>query len=186
MERILYIGLDDSNHADASKRAEIITAIFSFKHEDSLRKVWPKQRRKGNALRSMRNPGLDYRFTILDEEVFTHTPYNIPLLAPYLIDNFIEGLVEKPDNIKIYLDGLHTSKHKDLLRESFRGEFPDVVVSHFTKNKGVPNCPRVVDLAHNYANMLINEPSGIVLNDPKRVIVPGEELLKRALKFSEA
>ena len=35
----LYVGLDDSNHAGTSK-GEIIVAVFSPIHEDSLVKGW--------------------------------------------------------------------------------------------------------------------------------------------------
>lgn len=126
---ILYIGLDDSNHSpDTNKRAEIVVATFSFLYRDSIRKRWINRKRYDEAQNWMKNPERDYRFLTLDDTMFAHTKYNLCLAAPFLIDNFRLNCPRKIDGIKVYLDGLQVSKHKKVLRQELRQEFPDAVV----------------------------------------------------------
>ena len=186
MERTLYVGLDDSNHSTQNKRAEIIVATFSFLKEDSIKQKWPNRKRYDEANRWIDPPKRDYRFLTLEGEEFTGTRFNLCLAAPYLINDFRSEFEEQIEGIKVYLDGLQLSKHKEILREELRGEFPKVIVDSFQKRMGVPDCPKVVDIADIWANTIYTDSAGKFLNNPKRVLVPNEEILKRALKFYEA
>jgi len=134
MNEILYVGLDDSNHAGDSS-GEIIIATFSYQHEDSVVKPFKNSRRPSYAERWVKREGRDTRFTILTHEKVRHSSYNLPIVAPFLIFDFLSTAEEIPDHLKIYLDGRLEKKHKDLLREDFREDFPNVVIDNFIKKK---------------------------------------------------
>lgn len=146
LENILYVGLDDSNHA-GERRGEIVVATFSFNHEDSLVKNFRRKRDFRRAENWLKNSETDYRFCVLMDEKFRHIYTNLPYTAPFLINSFLKDYSEEVSNIKIYLDGFVESKYRNLLKKSF-SDYPNLAVDYFIKRRGIHNCPNVVYMAH--------------------------------------
>jgi hypothetical protein len=142
--KVLYVGIDDSNHAGKNK-GEVVLATFSFLHEDSLVKKFPNKRDSRMVEEWIKNPARDYRFAILEDEKFRHCSTNLPYAAPGLVRSFLKDYGGEIEKIKLYLDGLMHREHKEALRKEFC-DFP-FVVDNFIKNQGIHNCPSLVYMA---------------------------------------
>ncbi len=162
----LYFGFDESNHAGTNKKGEIVVAVFSIDHDDSLMREWPNTRRTSDFEKWLTFPGHDYRFTILtgDEYKYRSSAANLTEACQTLVTSVLtEPKSPFPDynpdisKIKLYFDGGGFGKEqKDFLRGYFKGlGLSDVVVDNFIKknknNRGKtrkgPRCPRLVYLA---------------------------------------
>jgi hypothetical protein len=134
--KTLYVGVDDSNHADKVRPAEVILATFSFDHADGCireKKIGRKKNHK-ESIGWLKYPQRDYRFTILTDGKFVHTCYNLPLIVPFLIRDYLKENTEV-NNLEIHLDGAFLPEYKEnLVREmaEFEGR---ISVSNFVKDK---------------------------------------------------
>lgn len=173
----LYVGLDDSNHAGTSK-GEIIVAVFSPIHEDSLVKSWGNGRLSSSNLeRFFENPERDYRFTLLTDEKYRHNSQNLPQNASLLVNPYLDSLNGEIDILKIYLDGNLKSRERIKLKEKFTN-VPNLVLDNFIKKKRTTrnnqiikghHCPRLVYIADSLANALYKEPIGKLLENEKMI-----------------
>ncbi len=187
----LYFGLDDSNHA-GQKKGEIIVATYSFWQEDSIVRDWPNTRNHSDSLKWLSTEGRGRVFTVLLHEENRHIDYNLPLVAPYLINHVLERTYGGPDNIKIFLDGHLRTSDRKILREDFSEIFPNVVVDNFTKKergRGMvkrkrPHCPAVVNIADNLSNYLFcNRSLEELTNSRGMVPIDREEIVERIKLF---
>lgn len=171
LEEILYVGVDDSNHAGKTK-GEIIVATFSFYHKDSLVRKFPNKREYELVKNWFedRDAPKDFRFTVLFDEKYRHISNNLPVAAPYLIRNFLKDNQNnrKIKNIKIYFDGRLVPSQKKYMREVF-SDFPKVVVDNFIKKRGIHRCPFVVYSADVMAHSLYKTEISKLLEHPKLV-----------------
>lgn len=132
--KTLYVGADDSNHGNKAKPAEVIMAIFSFESADSFirRRTVNKKRNHRESINWLEYPLRDYRFTILKDVKFASTCYNLPLVVPFLISDY---LTTNPDikNLEIQLDGALLPIYKEMMVKNLEG-FENVSVSNFAKS----------------------------------------------------
>jgi hypothetical protein len=164
---ILFSGFDDSNHAGSSK-GEIIVAVFSTIHEDSIVKPCLNRRDYSAVSEWLENPQRDYCFTILTAEKFRYSNQNLALVAPFLLREYLRKNIEfNPQKVKLYLDGRLDARGKSLIRANI-GEkiptIPEIIIDSFIK-KGKnrrghiqkhPECPFLVYAADVLANQLLN------------------------------
>src|SRR3989338_10701753 len=102
----LYVGVDDSNHAGTNKKGEIIVATFSTHLEDSIAKNQINRREAGKAYGWAQSSGRDYLFTILTDERSRRCSYNLVLVAPLLVKEFLKKhSIDDSLNIGLYFDG---------------------------------------------------------------------------------
>lgn len=144
----LYVGFDDSNHAGKTSE-EIIVAVFSNNYKDSLIKKCPKRRNFQGAGEFLNNSGRDFRFTTLEHEGAKKN-FNLPLVAPYLIKNYIR-FRDNLYKISLFFDGPFEKRWEEIIEEDLR-EFNIKI-----KNFSGPNkyrCPEVLCVADTKANLL--------------------------------
>jgi len=185
----LYFGFDESNHAGTNKKGEIVVAVFSVEHEDSIVRNWPNSRRNSELEKWLNHQGHDYRFTILTGEEYKYksSASNLTEAAQTLVTSVLTEPIspfsqDTPLNvncIKIYFDGGGFRKdQKDLLRDYFKNfGLTDVIVDNFikkNKNNGGkirkgPKCPRLVYLADILSHPLGELPGRELLSHPKFV-----------------
>ncbi|MDP3881816.1 MAG: hypothetical protein Q8Q31_02975 [Nanoarchaeota archaeon] len=116
----IYVGTDDSNHAGTNKKGEIIVATFSIYHEDSIVKSQTNRREASKAYEWVRSPGRDYLFTILADERSRRCGYNLVLVAPLLVKEFLKRhQVDSPLAINLYFDGPLRGYQRRFVREDF-------------------------------------------------------------------
>lgn len=154
----LYIGLDDSNHA-GKRGGEIITAIFSKYYLDKQINVFPRERKKREYYEIkewMNKTERDFRFTILTHKTLLKGAYNLPLVAPYLINDYLkkEKDIEK---LYIYFDGKLEKSWEDILKRDFKKY--QLMISNFTgPNK--TKIPNVLGIADRFSNFIFREKLG--------------------------
>jgi hypothetical protein len=158
----LVVGLDDSNHAGISK-GEIVAATFSLVKEDGIVRDFPNSRSKSGLEKWLSSESRDYRFDILNAEIYRHSNQNLVSCAPELIKKYLEDESLFPKELKVYLDGRLERGLRDYLRQQFFGfhGIERVIVDNFIKKRTNsqgriskrPHCPAVVYyadiLAHN-------------------------------------
>lgn len=174
---VLYVGLDDSNHAGCSK-GEVVVSIFSLIHEDSLVRGWGNGRLISSKLEDFfENPERDFRFTLLTDERYRYSSQNLPQIAPNLINSYLKDFEGNIDTIKIYLDGVLKSHERKKLKQQF-ANISNLVVDNFIKKRRIKKgkrivkghyCPRVVYVADSLANNLYKEPIGKLLENEKMI-----------------
>lgn len=146
--KTIYVGMDNSNHAGKTS-GEIIVAISSLFHEDSIVKNFGTKRcmdyknwlYEPNKKRIM-------KFGVLKDEKFRHIHQNIPCTAKELTDKIIEELSICPEEaiLKLYIDGPVKMRDKQRLRDEFK-EYSGFTISNFVKKMGVHHCPKLVYMA---------------------------------------
>ncbi len=187
MERgTLYFGFDDSNHAGET-RGEIIVATYSWDRKDSVVKGRPNTRNHSRALSWVDSEGRGMVFTILTHYENRHVSYNLPLVAPYLVERVLEIQGdEKPKNINLYFDGNFSSLDRKILRKDFKKSFPEIVIDNFIKKRNMrkrPHCPNVVYKADNLANYFFSNGLDNLLGDERMVTIDEADLAKRMKLF---
>tara|TARA_B100002003_G_C14145063_1_gene550546 strand:- start:354 stop:926 length:573 start_codon:yes stop_codon:yes gene_type:complete len=178
-KKILYVGIDDSNHA-GDEKGDIIAATFSFNHKDSLVGRFPNHKDDLAYSKWVNDPSeqRDYRFVTLFNTELRHTQPNIPLVVPELLESFLEEQDEEIDGIKIYIDGILRGHHKTQLRDVFSERYAPFVVANFVKKHGAPHkYNNMVYMADTLASSLYAEES--ISENPKRIFVDELEILKR-------
>lgn len=155
--RTLYVGIDDSNHGNKAKPAEVILATFSIYPTDSYiqDKIVKRRRNHAEAISWLELPERDYRFTVLTDPLFATRIYNIPLVAPFLIKDYLNG---NPDinSLEIHIDGAILPVYRDKLTEELREFSDDVQVSNFVKAKVQSFGPRRKLCTHQMRSLLIH------------------------------
>lgn len=174
--RTLYVGIDDSNHGNKAKPAEVILATFSFDPADiCIRdKIIGKKKNHKESIGWLKYSERDYRFTILTDGRFTHTCYNIPLAAPFLIRDY---LTQNPDveDIEMHIDGSLPQRYKEnLLRElmEFEGH---ISISNIVKDKVMRFGERTKTLCrHQMRSLLIHHADALAYSIARNFNVPRE------------
>ncbi len=174
---VLYIGLDDSNHAWNKKIGEVVAAVFSFNCEDSVIKRHPHTRDSSFVNKWFKNPNRDYLFAILTREEFRHTSTNLPYAAHYVIEHYLKNNTDYASKIEMYLDGWIRSWQKERLKEHFNyiKDCPRITIRNFPKKKGVHECPTVVYVADIQARRLFRTPLEKLNENPGLITVPFNE-----------
>ena len=194
-EKVLWIGIDDSNHAGDKKTAkglkgEIIVAIFSHNVDDWKVRVFPNRRDCQKTEKFLQDPLRDFRFTLLTAEAYRTNSQNLPVILPFLVQNFFKE--REKDYRKVYagLDGYLNKDKKSDLGVSLSGicgvdPQEDIKIRYFlkkgfsrdrrTKRKMTvkrPKCPSLIYHADVKANSLLDLPTIDLLNHPKMVALP--------------
>lgn len=192
-DRILYVGLDDSNHA-GKRKGEIITAVFSHIYEDSLKTHFPRERKIEEDIQSKNWIGKkrkrDFRFTILTHNISSKNSYNLFLVAPYLIQNYLEKIYPPDlDKIEIYFDGKMMKSWEEMLQEDFKKIIPIGCFNFTGPNK--TNVPYVLGVADRISHFLFKGEFGnldSLLKNPKMVPINCEDtdFIKRKEGFSNS
>ena len=131
---ILYVGLDDSNHAGRTK-GEIIVATFSLEHKNSVFKGFPNRRKRDKAKSFFQEQDNDYRFTILMHETVSKrsSSLNLAVSTYPLIESYLEQTGLEIDKLKVYLDGQLGAETRIELRENLRPLCVDTMVTNNIK-----------------------------------------------------
>ncbi len=168
-ERILYVGLDDSNHV-GKRTSEIVVAAFSFQYEDGVVKNYGKRAKIEKVHEWLNDQNRDYRFAILIEEKFKHTNTNLPYTANGLVKSFLNDYNQKIGKIYLYFDGELSQNQRDNLKLnfSFLSEFK---FDNFTKQNRYHKCPKVVYIADALASSLYHKEFSYIFEHEKRVII---------------
>ena len=98
LENILYMGLDDSNHA-GKRKGEVAVAAFSFDYKDSLVQNFGKRSHRREVDEWLSLPQRDYNLTLLAGRRFRHNHNNLPYVAKILVPEFIYSLSSKPNKL---------------------------------------------------------------------------------------
>lgn len=162
--KVLYIGADDSNNHD-TRRARILTTVFSLEHEDSLYKSFSKERDKVGLCYWLEEEHKTraFRFALLTEACFNHMQPILPLAIPKLVLDYAPTLSEVPKKVWICIDGIVPRAHKDYIRNYLGNYFEEVVVNNVIKRRGLMArnsrdkklyCPRVLKMADTCANQI--------------------------------
>jgi hypothetical protein len=161
-KKVLYVGADDSNHAGENVKGEIILATFSYNHADSLVRLHKNRRDQAATVDWIKTPGNYYLYTLLTEESYRRRGDNLPKILPFLVKRFLASN-ERPEALKLYLDGPLSWQDKDYLREEFK-HIPKVVIANFIKKRNIngvlhkrPICPNLVYIADNLAHGIFPE-----------------------------
>ncbi len=108
--KTLYIGLDESNHGNYP---EICVATFSTLRVDCRPKKFQLDR-VYTRLRCLEHPQRNYRFLILSNEQIKETKSKTSLIAPSLINPYLNG--KDFEEIKILLDGYFSRNDIKILK----------------------------------------------------------------------
>lgn len=176
----LYIGLDDSNHAGKTKQ-EIIVSIFSTFKEDSIVKKFPNRRDYEKTMNLLKSKKRDYRFLLLPHEISKSNKYNLPLVAPYLIEDYLNAnsIKDYETNIYLYFNGDLKNNWKKILKEDFK-DFKGLEMKTFS-SRGKQ--PLMVKLADTLANMLYRSPFNKLSQNKSFILVPEEKIIERRKLF---
>lgn len=173
----LYVAVDESNHNNGN---DIIVAVFSIFPEDKNPERFGK-REYLTTRNFLDKKGRDYRFTTLAPfQDFEKTSYNLYLITPFLIKNFIKDNKEFLE-LNILLDGHSKNKWEKILRwelKSFKTE-----VSNYWGKKKRRNYPLLLQAADVTASDLYKGFCSDILNNKKIVKLSLEELLRVKKKF---
>jgi len=142
---VLLVGADDSNHAGTNNYGEINTIVTSFLKEDGIISNFPNRRDFEATKKWLKNNERDYRFTLLFDESYRHSAFNLVYSVPRLIEKFLEENDINVKIIKIFLDGQLKKTGKEEIRDFFSGKrgIETVVVDNFIK-KNTGNSGRKV------------------------------------------
>ena len=178
----LYVGVDDSNHAGANKKGEVLVAIFSYDARAGYVNFQPSRRDVQKVHAFLSQPGNDYRFTILSDDESRHRGYNVALVAPLLLRHYLQDH-EPVREIVLACDGPLRGNQKRYLRDSFPER--EVHAEGFIKKVHRPNgklqpglhCPYVVVAADTLAHWMYGSLSlESLLGNPRMVPISQEEL----------
>ncbi len=180
LEKHLYVGFDDSNHAGLVKK-EIIVGIFSRMPEDNLIQRFPKKRNSKKVRNWLKNSDRDYRFTTLDHEFSFRNNYNLPLTAIYLVKDYLKSVDNKnfPTQISLNFDGLLRTGWRKILESDF-SDFR-LKIKNF-KGKEKRNCPKLMYIADVFAHYLFKNKFEKISRDKRLVVLP-REIYKREMLF---
>ena len=173
MQSTLYIGLDDSNHA-GKVRGEIVTAVFSVYYRDSLEYLYGRRGDICDVNKAMLRRGRHSNFTILTSPEYHKTRSNLPVAAPLLILNFLEGFrrTEELTRLEIGLDGKATEEDKEIILRDLPDRFEANIKGYPKGGRKKHNCPRTVYYADAIANSLFRRPLEETLADKRFVHFP--------------
>ncbi|MEX0920597.1 MAG: hypothetical protein WDZ69_03385 [Candidatus Pacearchaeota archaeon] len=155
-KEVLYIGMDESNHGETKPRiGEIIVASYSYDSFFWEEKKHPNRRNYARVVECMEND-FNYVFTIVPHGMAKINYSNLSNVAPFLIKEIISDK-DKPDKVKLGLDGELKRKDRRGFLEKIAEQDLDVTLKNFVKRKGVHQCPELIYLSHQIANNLLNK-----------------------------
>ena len=180
IRRDLYCGFDDSNHAGNNPKGEIIVGVFSERAEDFNREKFHKRRDVEKALCFVSKKHRGYLFTQLPKEADYLKHFNLPLVAPLFIKEYLarNSYGIEPTSLTLGFDGPIEKKWKNILEKDLE-MFPDVKIEYFTgKTKRV--CPISVYAADTISNWLFGLTfKEIVTEHSEMFNIPLETLAER-------
>src|SRR3989344_1054364 len=177
----LYIGFDDSNH-NGKRKGEVIVAIFSEIYQDNLITHFPRERRNKEFneiefwLKKISKR--DYRFTILTHLESKKGAYNLPLVAPYLVENYLKKR-EEINELHLHFDGELKKPWKEIAIKDFKKSNNLVIKNYTGENK--TEVPIVLGYADRMANFIFRGKRGNLdelLQNPKFVPIEQEFLIE--------
>lgn len=173
----IYVGVDDSNHS-GDRKGDIILATFTDQKSYGLVKNLGKGRDTQQVAELLKFKEIDYRFAVLFDEVLRRIQPNLPLVAPFLIEDYLTSF-PLPEKLKVFFDGQLKGWHKELLRERFEPRIGqgNLTINNFIKRQGVHNCPRIVYFADVLSNQVYGGTFDEIMENPRRVEVDESKLL---------
>lgn len=183
--RFIYCGLDDSNHGGQNTKSEIIVGVFSENSEDANIRKFPNRRDYDIVSRFLKKPKVSYIFTELPKDEAYSKHFNLPLIAPFFIKEYLSRNQEKigPTQINLGFDGPLERQWLDILARDFEEAYGlDASIQYFTgKNKRV--CTSSVYSADVIANRLFSLSFQDISTGPERFNIPLEDLAERLKVF---
>ena len=183
--RNIYCGFDDSNHCGNNPKGEIIVGVFSEREEDFKKMLFPHRRDISSALDFVSEESRGYLFTELPrgEEYSKH--FNLPLVAPVLLQEYLSrnstGMI--PTMITMGFDGPIKRKWKNILEQDLEN-YDDVKIEYFT-GCAKRECPPAVYMADTISNWLFGLTfEEIVTEHEEMVNIPYETLSERLKLFN--
>ncbi|MEM3112862.1 MAG: hypothetical protein QXI33_00365 [Candidatus Pacearchaeota archaeon] len=174
-DKTLIIGFDDLNHA-GDRKGDIIVASFSFNVSDSKIQKFKNRKDMDQLLRWFHEcHDNDYRFATLFDRNLRNMQPNLQLVAPYLIQDFLDSCQEKIGGIKCYFDGIIRPWHKEFLMDCFSTIFKLFSVDHFIKKGNVHYCLKIIYISHILAHDLYTKPFHEIMEHKKRVEIINED-----------
>lgn len=184
--RDIYCGFDDSNHASQNPKSEIIVGVFSENRSDFISERQATRRNMTLISNYLEGSARTYLFTQLPKDKMFNRHFNLPLVAPFFMDEYLQRFPGKmsPTSITLGFDGMIYKKWKNVLKQDFSEEYGlDVNVEYFTgKTKRV--CPFPVYSADAISNWLFGLSFGeIVMDRDEMFNISLEELAERYKLF---
>jgi hypothetical protein len=130
-KRVLYTGLDESNHG---KEPEICVAIFSTKQEDLAYRQFQLRNREFRKLQSLSSPYRDFRFLILNEKHILEKRNRLSIVSSSLIIPYLNEQ-EHFDEIDMYIDGSIFSQDKRTVIRGLKGYTEEINIQGIKNNK---------------------------------------------------
>lgn len=180
----LIFGFDDSNHS-GNFGDEYIVAAISRLPGDSTCKSFKNRRDFSVVNNFLEKSGKDYFFTRLSHNDFSKNRFNLPLVAPFFVDYFVQGLPEeeKPRKIFLFFDGPLKEKWKSTLEKDLK-DF-SLEVDSFTGDRK-RNCPEVVYVADVLSNALYRDfKEGVYTSTDKEISLDKKALNNRRFLFKK-
>jgi hypothetical protein len=176
--KILYVGMDESNHGDIKKKiGEIVVATFSYS-----KKYWDEtakhpNRRDYSQVQIALNEGVDYVYTFLPHELAKHNYSNLPLVASDLVGKVLH--FQYAPEIKIGLDGqLSYKDRKNMTKEFYEMGF-EPKISNYIKKNGSHVGPKLIYISHLLANNIFRKSMLGIANDSHYLPFDVLELIKK-------
>lgn len=184
--RDIYCGLDDSNHASQNPKSEIIVGVFSENRSDFNSERQNTRRDIVSINNYLEGSDRTYLFTQLPKDKMFNRHFNLPLVAPFFMEEYLQRFPGKmpPTSITLGFDGMIYRKWKNVLKKDFSDKYGvDVSVEYFTgKTKRV--CPYPVYSADAISNWLFGLSfEEIVVDKDEMFNIPLEELVERYKLF---
>ncbi|MFH1801378.1 MAG: hypothetical protein ABH804_00900 [archaeon] len=178
---VLYSAFDESNHS----RGDIIVGVFSMYLEDIL-EVKCIRRDYNEVRKFLADRGRNYRIAILSTlKEFYQTRYNLHLIAPFMINDFLGSQKNTLEFSKLNLifDGFPNNKWNKIIKENLANRFKSIEISNYWGRKKKRGYPRLLEAADVTASEVFRGSCKGALNHEKIIRVPAEELIKRKIRF---
>lgn len=184
--RNIYCGFDDSNHASLNPKNEIIVGVFSENPDDFIVRHRYSRRNIEKVLNSLEGPNRTYLFTQLPKNKMFNHHFNLPLVAPFLFQEYLNRFPgdKSPNCVTLGFDGEIYKRWENVLKKDFLREYDlEVKIENFTeKNKKI--CPFPVYAADTISNWLFRSSfEDVVTEHDEMINIPFEVLVERYKLF---
>jgi len=172
--RVLYIGLDESNHGGDP---EICTAVFSTFPNDAKFDTYKYGKKYDSLLSRLNTPELDYNFLTLYRNQIPENKNKLAISAPSLIIPYLEKIPFQFHEIKTLFDGRIKIEDKNLIINKLNPYAKKITCKGFIKYKEgkgkniTYNQPKIIPIADTLANHLYNQSLRQINENPQRVFL---------------
>ena len=175
---VLYAAFDESNHS----RGDIIVGVFSINPED-IHEDKHVRRNYKEVREFLSENDRDYRVAILSTlSDFYQTKYNLYLVAPFMIRDFLKSKKSRISKLRLIFDGPSRKKWEKILKSDLI-EFESINTSNFWGRKKRRNYPLLLNAADVTASEIYRGSCKDALTHKKIIQIPLEELLRRKKLF---